>query len=249
LRKYLAGGIAVAVVAAFGGTAIAQDSAVSMQTTIKPTKHGTKKKPRNTTLSTTISSTANDKVTTQIDIQLPKTFKVSGKGFKTCATGVMIESAGSACPKASKVGGGVAHALAGIGGAGTPVAVDFKVTAYVAGAKKINFLLVAQGGLANVYNAPGALKKNSKGTLLVVKVPGGKSSPQQPVTGLWATLTSLQTTLGAKAGKHLLIGSTGCKHKKQKIGVTLHFGTPPTDGSDFTVPAGTGSADGSAKCK
>ena len=243
MRKYLAGGVAIAVAAALGGTAVAQDNPVSMSTTLKPTKAGTKKKPKNTTISTTVSSTANDKVTTQIDIQMPKTFKVSGKGFKRCGVDTVINSP-EKCPKGSKVGKGTAEAIAGINKA-EKLNVTFDVVAYVAGANKLNFRLAARG-LSNVYNAPGVIKKTSKGPLLKVTVP---LEAQQPAKMLWATLTQLKTTLGGKSGAKYLIATTGCKNKKQPLSVKLHFGTPPTDGSDTTVPAGSGSADGSAKCK
>jgi len=242
LRKYLTGGIALLIAAACGTTAIAATNDVSMKSSVKPAKAGTKTKPKNTLVNTTITSHDHSKITTAIDIQLPKTFNVSGKGFPTCATAKMVDSAGTACPKGSKVGHGVAEALAGIGNP-SAFPVTFDVTAFVASAKKVNFLLKART-LGNVYNSPGTLKKNTKGTLLHVVVP---HEAQEPINGLWATLTKLQTTLGASYKGHLLIGATGCKKHKQALSVKLHLATPPTTG-DTPTPAGTASANGPAKC-
>jgi hypothetical protein len=246
LRKSIVGGIAVCVAIACGSTAVAQDSPVQMTAKLKPSKAGTKKKPKSGKLTTVITNTQNDKIVTTIDIQLPKTFKVSGKGFKTCAEKPMVDSAGSACPKGSKVGSGVAEAKAGIN---TPNRVDviFDVTAFVAGPKKINFLLVARG-LSNVYNTPGVLKKTKKGPRLVVSIPGGAASPQQPIPNFFATLTKLTTTLGAKSGKHALIATTGCKKHKQPMSATLSYATPPATAGGATTPAGSAKASAFAKC-
>jgi hypothetical protein len=249
LRKYLTGGIALLIAAACGTTAVAATNAVTMKSSVSPKKAGTKTKPKNTVITTTITGNDHSKITTAIDIQLPKTFNVSGKGFPTCGAAKMVDSAGSACPAGSKVGHGTANAMAGIN-TSAPFPVTFDVTAFVQSASKVNFLLVARG-LGNVYNAPGRLKKNTKGTLLHVVVPPGAQEPIKSsapgTTGLWATLTKLTTTLGAKRGSHLLIGSTGCKAHKQPLAVTLHLATPPSSG-DTAVPAGRTSASGPAKC-
>jgi hypothetical protein len=243
LRKYLIAAIAALATMAFAAVAVAQSSEVTSTASVSPKKAGTKKKPKNTSLTTVVTSTASDRITTKIEIQLPKTLAISAKGFATCSVKTILKANGKDCKKGSKVGKGTADALAGIG-TSNPVPVTFDVTAFVSGAKKINFLLVARG-LGNVYISPGTLSKTSKGPKLTVKVPAGA---QQPVTGLWATLTRLNTTLGKKSGKHKLIASTGCKSKQQTIGTKLTFASPPPPGGTTPTPAGSGSTSTTAAC-
>lgn len=238
MRKYLVA--AVAATAALGvGTAAAQTAGPTMTAKLKPSDAGTKKKPQNVSLHTVVSTTDDTHTVGKIEIQMPKTFQVSGKGFKTCSGDKISGSAGKACPKGSKVGGGTADAVAGIGQT-NKVAVAFKVTAFVSGKSKLSFLLEAQGALKNVYVAPAKVKSTSKGPKLVVTVPAGA---QQPAPGLYASLSKLDTTLGAKTGKHKLIATTGCKNGKQPIAFNLIYAVNPVS------TAGHASVKGAASCK
>jgi hypothetical protein len=238
LRKYLVA--AVAATAALGaGTAAAQTAGPTMSAKLKPAKAGTKKKPQNVSLHTVVSTTDQNHTVGKIEIQMPKTFQVSGKGFKTCSANKIVATTGAGCPKGSKVGGGTADAIAGIGQS-TKVPVSFKVTAFVTGKTKMAFLLQAQGALKNVYLAPAKLKSTSKGPKLVVTVPAGA---QQPAPGLYASLSKLDTTLGAKSGKHKLIATTGCKGGKQPISFNLIYAVNPVS------TAGHASVKGAASCK
>ena len=58
---------------------------------------------------------------------------------------------------------------------------------------------------------------------------------QQPAPGTWAGLVSLETTLGARKGKHYLASTTGCAKKKHAFSTVLTFvdntvGAPGNDG-------------------
>jgi hypothetical protein len=238
LRKYLVA--ALAATAAIGaGTAAAQSSGTATLTAkLKPANAGTVKKPQNVSLRTTISTTVDDHTVGRIEIQMPKTFVLSSKGFKTCSVAKIGSSGGTACPKGSKIGGGTANAVAGIGQP-AKLNVDFKVTGFVSGKDKLAFLLQAQGALKNQYVSPAKVVKTSKGPKLVVTVP---KDAQQPVTGLYASLKKLDTTLGAKVGTHKLISTTGCKSGKAPISAKLVYAVNPKS------TAGSITAKGSAAC-
>jgi hypothetical protein len=235
LRKYLIA--AVAATAAIGvGTAAAQETGTAtLKATLKPKDAGTAKNPQNVKLRTIIETTVDDHTVGKIEIQMPKTFKVSGEGFKTCSASKVVNTAGKGCPSGSKVGGGTADAVAGVGQP-TKAPVTLKVTAFVGGKDKMNFLL-QQGPLT--YNSPAKVVKTSKGPKLVVTVPKGA---QQPIPNLYASLKKLDTTLGAKVGKHKLISTTGCKNGKAPISAKLTYAVNPNS------TAGSISAKGAAAC-
>jgi hypothetical protein len=239
LRKYLAGGVAVIIAAALGGTAVAQAPDASSTATVSPTKAGTKKKPKSEKLHLVVTNNNSQRSASDIDIVAPKTITVSGKGFPTCSQAKLESQGKSACPKKSKVGTGTASALLGVN-TGTPQPLTFKVTAFAAGAKKINFFLegVELSGLALV--SPGTIK----GHTLHVDIP---DAAQQPIPGTFAGLKQLDTTLGAslKKGKKRFaaVSSTGCKAKKHTFKTTVTFI------NNGVAPAGQASTSADAKCK
>jgi hypothetical protein len=234
LRKYLAGGIAVTVLAVFGGAAVAQTPQASMNVTLSPKKAGTKKKPKSTKLRLVINNNDSKRTASKLAITLPKTLKLSGKGFPKCTEAMLAGEGKSACPKKSKVGSGTATALLGVN---TPAPQDltFKLTAYVGGAKAINFYLEGVE-LPVVFTTPGKLS-GRKLTITIPEVPG-----QQPAPGTWAGLKSIDTTLQGKIKKNVLIGSTGCKKKKAP------FTTAITFVDNGVAPAGTVTTKANAKC-
>jgi hypothetical protein len=239
LRKYLAGGVAVIIAAALGGTAVAQAPDASSTATVSPTKAGTKKKPKSEKLHLVVTNNNSQRSASDIDIVAPKTITVSGKGFPTCSQSKLESQGKSACPKKSKVGTGTASALLGVN-TGTPQPLTFKVTAFAAGAKKINFFLegVELSSLALV--SPGTIK----GHTLHVDIP---DAAQQPIPGTFAGLKQLDTTLGAslKKGKKRFaaVSSTGCKAKKHTFKTTVTFI------NNGVAPAGQASTSADAKCK
>jgi hypothetical protein len=232
LRKYLVAGVAATSVLAFGATAVAQAPEATMTVSVSPTKAGTKTKPKSEKLTLTINNNNSQRSASALDIKAPSTILVSGKGFPVCSQAKLESGGKAACPKGSKVGGGSASALLGVN-TPTPQQLHFKVTAFTAGAKKINFYLegVELSGIKLV--APGTIKGHN----LHVAIP---KAAQQPITGTWAGLQSLTTTLSGKKGKHYVVSSIGCKSKKHKFATTITFvdnGVAPGGKVTATAPA------------
>ena len=235
MRKYLAGGVAIAVAAALGGTAVAQAPEASSTVSVNPTKAGTKKKPNYEKLTLSVNNNNAQRSASALDITAPKTIKISAKGFPTCTQAKLDSDGKASCPKKSKLGTGTASALLGVTKP-NPQPLTFKVTAYAGGAKKINFYLESVELPALKIVAPGKLK----GRTLHVDIP---AAAQQPVPGAWAGLKSLTTTLGAKNKKNVLVASTGCAAKKHKFKTTITFV------DNGVQPAGTVDTTAAAKCK
>jgi hypothetical protein len=238
LRKYLIAAVAATALIG-GGTALAQGGpdGATLKVTVSPKKAGTAKKPVNSSVHFVATNNNDKRTLKKLDIQMPKTLAVSGKGFKFCNRQQFeANNDPSICPKGSKVGGGVAHALLGVNTA-TPQTLTFDVTAYVVGKDRIDFLLRARelAGLSLV--SPGKVTKTKNGPKLTVQVP---AQAQQPVPGTYAGLKQLDTTLKGKAGTHFLIATTGCKKHKQPFSTKLYFGTNPVS-SATTIAASAAS--------
>ena len=232
MRKPLVAMMATTTVLAFGATAVAQAPEATMTVKVSPTKAGTKKKPASEKLTLNVTNNNSQRSASALDIKSPATIKVSGKGFPTCSQATLEGDGKAACPKKSKVGGGTASALLGVNTA-APQQLHFIVTAYVGGAKKINFFLegVELPGLKLV--APGTIK----GQNLHVEIP---AAAQQPVPGTWAGLQSLTTSLSGKIRKNAIVASTGCKSKKHNFSTTITFvdnGVQPAGQVTATAPA------------
>jgi hypothetical protein len=234
LRKYIVAALAATTVLAVGGTAIAQAPEATMTVKTTPTKAGTKKKPKSEKLQLTVTNNNTKRTASALDIKAPKTITVSGKGFPKCSQDTLENDGKSACPAKSKVGGGSASALLGVS-SDEPQQLHFDVTAYTAGAKKINFYLEAVELPIKIV-APGTISGHN----LHVEIP---NAAQQPAPGVWAGLQSLTTSLSGKKGKHYVVASTGCKAKKHKFSTTITFA------DNGVAPAGKVSASAPAKCK
>jgi hypothetical protein len=235
LRKYLIA--AVAATAAIGvGTAAAQEHTASLKVAVKPTKAGTKKHPANSSVRLVVNNDNTRAVLSKLAIQMPKTLSVSGAGFPACKKSQLdnttLDSKGrpKVC-KSSRVGGGTAAAQVGVNTT-SPQALIFKVTAVVGGKNQLYFYLHGTGNFSGINTvAPGKVTKTSKGPKLTVSVP----KAAQFTASLWNGLVKLDTTLKGKKGKHLLIGTTGCKKHKQPFTTKLTFGREYTE-----QPAGSG---------
>jgi hypothetical protein len=234
LRKYLVAGVAATSVLAFGTAAVAQAPEATMTVSVSPTKAGTKKKPKSEKLTLTVNNNNSQRTASDLDIKSASTITISGKGFPKCTQSTLEDKGKAACPSKSKVGRGSASALLGVN-TPSPQQLHFNVTAYTAGAKKINFYLegVELSGIKLV--APGTIKGHN----LHVDIP---QAAQQPITGTWAGLQSITFSLGAKRGKHFVVASTGCKSKKDQ------FSTKVTFVDNGVAPAGTVTAAAPAKC-
>jgi hypothetical protein len=214
LRKYLIVAIAALTAVALTAVAVAQTPAPTMSVKITPKKAGTKKKPKNATINLEIVNNDSKRTLSRLTITQPKTFKLSAAGLTKCDEATLDSGGPAACPRASRVGKGIAHALVGVNGP-NPTPLTFDVTAVVLGAKSVGFYLAARELDVNVLS-PGTLKGNK----LIIDVP---IAAQQPAPGVWAGLVSLETTLAAKKGKHYLASTTGCKKKKHAFSTVMTF--------------------------
>jgi hypothetical protein len=235
LRKIVVAAVAALTVAGGATAAIAQTAtSPTLTVKIKPVKAGTKKKPKNSSIHLVVNNPDHTRTLSTLTITMPKTLKVSGKGFKTCSETKLNANGPASCPKGSKVGGGTANAFVGVNTA-TPSPISFTVTAFVGGKNKINFYLKGNGVPVNVV-APGKVVRRK----LIVSVP---QAAQQPIPGTFAGLAKLDTTLKGKAKKHFLIASVGCVRRKQPFKAALTFA------NNGVSPAGTVTVSGSAKCR
>jgi hypothetical protein len=241
LRKYLIAAIAALASIALVSVAVAQGEDVSATTSISPKKAGTKKKPKAAKITTFVKNNVPGTTASAIEIDFPKTVKISGKGLTSCPLSAFSQPGGKAnCPAKSKAGTGVTHATLGAGGSGTPL--NFDVTAYVGGKNLVIFYLEQQGGgvtkalEGKISSASGKFKQK-----LSIAIP---PDLQQPATGLYGNLNDLKTTLYNKKGKHSLISTSGCKKKKHTFGAKISYAPNPGP-----PPKSSASGTSTAKCK
>jgi hypothetical protein len=239
LRKYLIAAVAALTALCLTAVAMAQNPAPAPKLTIKkatPKDAGTKTKPKPARLSLLVKNNVESKTTMDIlDLYLPKTWKVSGKGLPACDhIKLATERDASACPKGSKAGTGSANAILGPYSP-TPSPLKFNVTVFNGTKKQILFLLQQVGG--NVETAlKGTVKKASGkyGTRISIKVPDGKGeyaqfpNIQQPAPGVYSALVDLSANIYLKKGSKSLFMSTGCTGGKYPFKATLRYSDNPT---------------------
>jgi predicted peroxiredoxin len=238
LRKYLIAVIAALAALAMATVAVAQNSDVTATTTVSPTKSGTKKKPKSIKVTTFVQNNVPNTTAAKIEIDFPKTVKISGKGLTSCKLSAIQANGKSACPAKSKAGTGLSHAVVGP----DRIPLNFDVTAFVGGKNLVIFYIKQQGGTVSKALS-GKISKGSGGFAqkLVITIP---PDLQQPAPGLYAALTDLKSTLQLKKGKNALITSVGCKNKKHKFGAKLTFAPNPAQ-----PPKPSASGTSTAKCK
>ena len=239
MRKYLIAALAAVLSIALASIALAQNAGPDVTAKVTPTKAGTKKKPKNSTLKLFVKNNQTDATVDTITVSLGKKIKLSGKGFKYCTANTLNTQGSSACPAGSKAGGGTAHAVVGPGHA----PVSFTVDAFVGSKNTIIFYTqqespgtIRKGLVGKVSKASGKY-----GSKITIKI---DDDLQQPAPSVFSGLVDLQTTIKAKKGKHYLVSTTGCEKKKHNVAVKFSF-KPNT-----TFPA-TGSAQGTttSSCK
>jgi hypothetical protein len=238
LRKYLIAAIAALAALAMATVAVAQNSDVTATTKVSPTKSGTKKKPKSIKVTTFVKNNIEGTSASKIEIDFPKTVKVSGKGLTSCKLSKIQANGPSACPSKSKAGTGLTHAVVGP----DRIPLNFDVTAFVGGKNLIIFYIKQQGGTVSKALS-GKISKGSGGfgQKLVISIP---ADLQQPAPGLYAALVDLKSTLSLKKGKNALISSVGCKNKKHKFGAKLTFAPNPAP-----PPKSSASGTSTATCK
>jgi hypothetical protein len=215
LRTYLIPAVAATAALAFAGVAAAQSDQATLTASITPKKAGTSTKPKDATVSVNVVNKNSKRTMSVLTIVLPKTVKVSAKGFKFCTQQTLDADGKKACPKGSIVGKGTASALNGVN-TPSPQRLTFKVTAFAGAANALNFYLEAVELPALKVTAPGKIK-GSKLTITVPKV------AQSPAPGTFAGLESLDAKLHGKSKKNFLFSSVGCKSKKNKVSAILTF--------------------------
>jgi hypothetical protein len=239
LRKYLIMALAAVLSIAVAAVAVAQTAGPTLTASVSPTKAGTKKKPKTAMFKLQAKTNRTDATVSSIVVSLPKTVRMSGKGWPTCALATVARDP-SSCPSGSKikpVGGashvGISHAVYGPGHTPTQFTVDL----YVSGTNRFAFYVtgLVSGPLdAKLTGGKGAQK-------LTISVP---DNLQQPGPGLYAGLIDLETTLKDKRGKNSLITTTGCSKRKHKVGVTFKF----TPNSQYPATGSTSASD-TTPCK
>jgi hypothetical protein len=239
LRKTLIAAIAALTALAMTAVALAQNPApvVNVTGTVSPKKAGTKKKPKPTTLSLHITNSEESKSSAKrIQIDTPSTLKINTKGMKTCNAAALAANGPSACPAKSKAGSG--NSIANLN-PDSPSKLYFKTTPYVTGKNKLAFYLqqtsgengpVDDNGVAQ--SLPATIKKHGKGQRLTINIP---ANLQQPAPGVYSALLEINSKLGLKNGKKALVSSTGCKSKKQKVGVTISYVPNPNPPAKSSV--------------
>ena len=240
MRKYLIAALVAVLSIAVTAVAVAQaPTAPDVDVTMSPSKAGTKKKPKNSTLKLFVKNNQTDATVDTITVNLGKNIKLSGKGFKYCTADTLNTEGITGCPSGSKAGKGSANAVVGPGKA----PLGFTVDAFVGSKNSIIFYVQQRGGGTVRKALTGKVSKASGkfGSKIVIKI---DEDLQQPGPGVFSSLVDLQTTIKAKKGKNYLVSSVGCKSKKHDFGVKFTFAP------NATFPA-TGSISGetTSSCK
>lgn len=234
---------------AFAGGAIAQTDTTPSHTvdmTVKPSKAGTKKKPKAVSVKLEISNNkAAGTTASRIEIFTPKGLKINTRGFPVCSADTLINDGPSACPKGSKVGSGTAAAVVNPKGA-NPAPISFTNDLYVASRTSLNLNLIQTGGGDVVKTFPVKIGSASGkyGQKLTIDIP---ADLQQPATGIYSALTDITTTLKGTTGKgsrkHGLYELSACSGGK------LGFQTRITYAANPAPPAAASStATDTVKC-
>jgi hypothetical protein len=220
LRKYLIVAVAALTALAFAAVSIAQTpDKATLTTKLTPKNAGTKKKPANSKLRLKVVNANTSRTMSDLDIFLPKTMKVSLKGMPSC-DGATIQA--RACPKSALLGTGEAKAKTGVNGS-SPGDLTFEVKAYktksnVDGKDMLGFV-IDDGTLLFLTETKLSKAGGKYGQKLHIDVPELAQHAGTSYNGL----VSLDTTLGKKKGKNMLMATTGCKKKKQPFKVDLTF--------------------------
>jgi hypothetical protein len=209
LRKLVLIGLTVMTVFAVAAVAVAQYNVapvVTVSGSVTPAKGGSKKKPKNaaTEIKFDVNPESNSTLA-GIDYGIPKSLRISGKGFKKCSAETVNTKGETQCPPKSKVGTGAATALLGPGK--TPI--QFTVNVYANGPTGLTLALKQTNGSVQV-----AFDAKIANNRVAFSIP---SNVQQPAPGLYSYVTSVTANLGpAKATKKVKkkVKVKGSKKKK-----------------------------------
>jgi hypothetical protein len=225
--------LAVTSVAALGVTssALAVNADQGIDVKVTGSKAGTKKKPKNVKLSVTTTTTPKDNTafaTTKAVLYFDKNLVFGGQKFASC-TVAKVQAAESNCPKGSKVGSGSAT------GTALGMTAPLTVTAFNGpGGKSLLLHVVGSQPIAidSVIDAKLSKASGKYGTKLTVPIP---ASLQQPVSGVYATLTKFATNVKGTSKGTPYVGLAGCSGGKLNFKGTFTF----TDGSTLGATSTT----------
>jgi hypothetical protein len=220
LRKtFIAAGAATLAVGVAGIAYAQTPPSITATASLSPSKAGTKAKPKSEKLTLSVTNDPASKTTAKsITITIPSTLKLSTKGLKQCTKSddAILAAPTTAC-RGSIAGSGTASALLNPNSP-SPAPLSFKVTPIV-GKNQLLFYLEQSGGAVKAV-----LHGKISGKKLTIAIP---DFLQQPAPGTYSALNGLKTTLSLKKGTNYLLSSTGCKSKKQPIGVTVAYAPNP----------------------
>jgi hypothetical protein len=232
LRKYLIAAVAaLTAVACTAGVAQAQNPAPAPELTvgITPTKAGTKKKPKSGKVTLRIENNVESKTTmTKLQIDMDRMVRLSGRGLTRCTRAVLNDQGPAGCPRASRAGGGLAHALVGPH-APSPTNLTLDVEAFVGGPKTIFFRV--EGRELPVVGLIEA-KITRGGRRLTLTIPENLSEPAE---GVFSALVDLEATISRKKGKNSLFSTRGCQRRQHSTKATLTYGDNPVAPAERTA--------------
>jgi len=232
--------LAIAVTGALALTGIgaavsaAVDPEISMQASVTPVSHGTKKRPKKAKLVVKLRTTApaageTPFAASETVVHLGSELIFNPSAFKTCSKAV-VEADDRNCPKGSRVGSGKAQGIA------LGAVEDLTVRAYNGPNGKLELLVDGSTPLPIHEVIEGSLSGDSApyGKKLTVKVP---DHLQQPAPGAYATLTQFDTTINAIVGKKKkpYVGLGPCKDKKISFKVDYKYNPDGTSKSTETT--------------
>ena len=216
-----------AVAVGITGVAQAVDAEHKLVVKTTPTKAGTKTKPANMKLFTDLITipAPNDPAfaTKTAVVSFDKNMVFNTKAVKSCSK-TQVQSDETKCPKGSKVGTGKAT------GSALGQTENLTVTAFNGGGTKLELHVKGNAPLVidSVIEGKLATASGKFGKKLNVAVP---ENLQQPLTGVFATLTDFQVTVKGGTSAKPFIGLKGCPSNKKlnfKSELTYTDGTKKT---------------------
>ena len=170
MRKYLIAALVAVLSIAVAAVAVAQTASTEpdVDVSLTPSKAGTKKKPKNSTLKLFVKNNRTDATVDTITVNVGKNVKLNGKGFKYC-TAADAERPGQDAPArpARKAGKGTANAVVGPGRA----PLKFTVDAYVGSKSSIIFYVQQVGGTVRKALTGKVSRASGKfGSKIVIKI-------------------------------------------------------------------------------
>ena len=227
MKKFAIPALAATAALGIAGTAVAVDGKQFLKVSVSPSKAGTKAKPANVKIKvdTGVVPAATDKAfaTTKTVLFFDKNLVFNNGKFPTC-TQTTVQRAEGDCPTGSKVGSGSAQ------GKALGQTQNLKVSAFNG---PNNQLLLHVTGSAPLQIDSVIVAKLSKGSgkygsKLTVPIP---KNLQEPVPGVFATLTSFVTSVKGTAKGVPYVGLKGCTGGKLNFAGDYTF----TDGSKQSV--------------